>query len=126
MHIKFPSSIETRCHTLLEVNMYLKLRNGYLAIEQLGPDEKTSGGIIIPTTIRQGTLRFGKVIEVGPGELVQGQFVKMDVEKGNEVIFDMSRTAPIQIDGKDLVICNMVDIIAVVSAKHLSVVPPSK
>jgi chaperonin GroES len=106
--------------------MYLKLRNGYLAIEQLGPDEKTSGGIIIPTTIRQGTLRFGKVIEVGPGELVQGQFVKMDVEKGNEVIFDMSRTAPIQIDGKDLVICNMVDIIAVVSAKHLSVVPPSK
>ena len=107
--------------------MILKLRNGNIAIEENAADEKSEGGLYIPKTVSQrGNLRFGKVLEVGPGELVQGIFVPMDIEKGNQVIFDASRTEPIEVDGKKIIICNMVNVIAVTSNKRLSVVPPSK
>lgn len=104
--------------------MIIKMRNGNIALEELASDERTSGGIYIPNNVsRRGSLRHGRIVETGPGELVQGQFVTADFEKGQEVIFDVSRSETIEIDGKKLTICNMVDIIATVSAKHLSVVP---
>lgn len=104
--------------------MIIKMRNGNVAIEQLAANTKTTGGIYIPTTaVQRGSLRLGKIVEIGPGELIQGQFVSPDLEKGQDVIFDVSRSEEIEVDGKKLTICNMVDIIAVVSAKHLSVVP---
>lgn len=106
--------------------MIIKMRNGNVAIEQLAADERSSGGIYIPTTaIKIGNLRMGRIVETGPGELVQGQFVAMDINKGDEVIFDISRSEALEVEGKKLVICNMVDIIATISAKHLSVVPKS-
>jgi co-chaperonin GroES (HSP10) len=104
--------------------MIIKMRNGNIALEEAAADERTTGGIYIPTTVgRKGSLRFGKVIETGPGELIQGLFVKVDFEKGQDVIFDASRSEIIEIEGKKLTICNMVDIIATISAKHLSIVP---
>ena len=105
--------------------MIMKLRNGNVAIEEAAADEKSEGGLYIPKTVSQkGNLRFGKVIDVGPGEYVQGFYVPMDIEKGNQVIFDISRTEPIEVDGKKLIICNMVNVIAVM-ATRLSVVPPA-
>jgi co-chaperonin GroES (HSP10) len=109
-----------------EENMIIKLRNGNVALEEIVAADRTTGGIYIPQTAAvRSHLRHGKVFDVGPGELVQGQFVKMDIEKGDDVIFDSSRSEVIEIDGKKLTICNMVDIIATVPARHLSVVPPA-
>lgn len=105
--------------------MLLKMRNGNVALEELASDQKTSGGLYIPqNAITRTNLRYGRILDFGPGELVQGLFIKPDLEKGQEVIFDSSRSETIEIDGKKTIICNMVDIIAVV-AKHLSVVPPA-
>jgi co-chaperonin GroES (HSP10) len=125
VHIEIQREIQKGAVRYLEDKvMIIKMRNGNIALEELASDERTSGGIYIPTTAaRIGTLRHGRVVEVGPGELVQGQFVAVDFEKGQEVIFDVSRSETIEVDGKKLTICNMVDIIATVSAKHLSVVP---
>ena len=72
--------------------MYLKMRNGSVAIELLEPEEKSKGGIFIPITVRQGKLQFGKIVEAGPGELVQGQMVEMDLKKGDDIIFDASHS----------------------------------
>lgn len=106
--------------------MYLNMRNGNVAIELVTPSEKTAGGIYIPGTATQKALRYGKIVAAGPGELVQGQFVDPKLEKGQEVLFDITRSEAITIDGTDIYICNMVDVIATVSAKHLSVVPSRK
>jgi len=106
--------------------MIIKMRNGNIALEESAADERTSSGLYIPQTVgRKGSLRFGKVVETGPGELVQGIFVKVDFEKGQDVIFDASRSEIVEVEGKKLTICNMVDIIATVHAKHLSIVPGS-
>lgn len=102
--------------------MYLKLRNGNVAIELLEPDTMTSGGIFIPQNIRRGILQYGKVVAAGPGELIQGKFIENDLKKGDEVIFDSSHSEPVQVDGKTNYICNMVDVVGVIN-KNLSVVP---
>jgi chaperonin GroES len=111
--------------TPMEENMYLKLRNGNVAIELLEPESKTPGGIFIPQTVRQGILQYGKIVAAGPGELVQGQFIENDLKKGDEVIFDSSHSEPVKVDGKMNYICNMVDVVATVK-KNLSVVPDKK
>lgn len=103
--------------------MNLKMRNGNVAIDmydaQMG---QTSGGIYLPSVGKPGALRIGKIIDIGPGELVQGQFVKPNLEKGEEVVFDSTRSEPLSINGETIWICNMVDIIACIP-KNLSVVP---
>lgn len=106
--------------------MYLKMRNGNVAIELLAPRDKTPGGIIIPNTAREGILRYGRIIAAGPGELVQGQFIDMDLKIGDEVVFDSSHSEPVIVDGNTTYVCNMVDVLAVVQVKHLSVVPDAK
>lgn len=106
--------------------MIIKMRNGNIALEETAANERTTSGLYIPQTVgHKGSLRFGKIVEVGPGELIQGTFVKADLDKGQEVIFDASRSEVIEVEGKKLTICNMIDVIAVVNAKHLSVVPPA-
>lgn len=106
--------------------MHLRMRNGNVAIKTLAPAEKTPSGIYIPKTASEGSLRLGKVVEAGKGELVQGQFVECDLRKGDEVLFDITHSASVSVDGETLFICNMVDVIATVSAKHLAVVHPKK
>lgn len=106
--------------------MHLKMRNGNVAIvvEDTGMG-KSAGGIFLPGTEKKGALRIGKIVEVGPGELVQGQFIKTDLEKGDEVVFDASHSEPLSVNGEVVWICNMVDVIATI-VKHLSVVLPEK
>lgn len=106
--------------------MHLKMRNGNVAIvvNDSGMGQ-SAGGIFLPGTERKGALRIGKVLDCGPGELVQGHFTKPDLEKGDEVVFDASHSEPLSVNGDTVWICNMVDVIATIS-KHLSVVPPAK
>lgn len=106
--------------------MKIKMRNGNVAIKLSAPQDKTRGGIYVPTTVRQGILQLGRIIAAGPGELVQGQFVEMDLQIEDEVVFDTSHSEPLVIDGETVYICNMVDVVATVSGKYLSVVPKAK
>lgn len=105
--------------------MHLKMRNGNVAINvQEGGMGQTSGGIFLPQTSKPGNLRIGKIVEVGPGELVQGTFTKPELEKGEEVVFDASHAEPLSVNGDTVWICNMVDVIACIKMQRLSIVPP--
>jgi co-chaperonin GroES (HSP10) len=106
--------------------MYLKMRNGNVALELLDEQSQTPSGLFIPQTVRKGNLQCAKVFATGPGELIQGTFVQMDIEKDDEVVFDITHSEPITVDGKTLYVCNMVDVVAIISAKHLSIVPSAK
>jgi chaperonin GroES len=103
--------------------MHIRMRNGNVAIQLMNEQSVTPGGIVIPQSVKRGILQYGKVFSVGPGELIQGKFIEMDLKKDDEVIFDSSHSEPVQIDRNTIYICNMFDVIATVSAKHLSVVP---
>lgn len=106
--------------------MNLKMRNGNVAITIQNNDiGQSSGGIYLPQTSKPGNLRIGNIIEVGPGELIQGQFIKPELKKDDEVVFDASHAEPLLANGETIWICNMVDVIAIIKKQHLSIVSPA-
>jgi len=70
-------------------------------------EEKTEGGIIIPQTSQESTIIKGVVFEVGNDP-------KLEVKKGQVIIYDKYTGQPISYAGDNYVVLHQSDIIAVV------------
>src|SRR2546430_8170413 len=58
-----------------------------LIVEVLEEEETTVSGIVLPDTAKEKPQR-GRVLAVGPGARDEdGDYIKMDVEEGDEIIF---------------------------------------
>ncbi len=76
--------------------------------------ETTEGGIIIPDTANEKPLE-GVVVAVGDGAILQnGKKVAMTVKKGDVVFFGPYSGTEIALEGKDHVIIDENEIIAIV------------
>jgi len=80
------------------------------AIEQ---DEKTASGIVLPGAAKEKP-QLATVVAVGPGGLVDGKEVKMQVKVGDKVLYSKYAGAEFKIDGEEVVIVRQADILAVV------------
>ena len=58
--------------------------------------------------------QIAEVIEVGPGEEVEGKTIKMLVKKGDKVIASKYAGTEIKYEGQDLIIVKQSDILAIV------------
>ena len=93
----------------------IEMRNGTVAIQEAKGDEVSAGGIILADPeASKGSLRMGKILGVGPGEYMQGHFVANTLKPGDEVVFDFGHCAPITIDAEKILMCSMVDVLAIV------------
>ena len=94
--------------------MKLKPLDDRIVIKQLEAEEKTTGGIILPDTAKEKP-QIGKVIETGPGKLLEtGKRAKMSVKKKDEVIYARYGGNEIEIDGEKYVILRESDIHGIV------------
>ncbi|MEE8445321.1 MAG: co-chaperone GroES [Alphaproteobacteria bacterium] len=85
-----------------------------VVVEALGAEVKTAGGVIIPDTAQEKP-QEGKVISVGPGVRDDdGKYVKLDVKKGDRVLYGKWSGTEVKIDGKDLLIMKESDIMGIV------------
>ena len=83
-----------------------------LIVEVLAEEEITSSGIVLPDTAREKPQR-GKVLSVGPGSRDEdGEYVKMDVEEGDEIIFSKYGGTEIKVDGDEVLILRESDVLA--------------
>src|SRR5256885_1599149 len=58
-----------------------------LIVEVLDEEETTISGIVLPDTAKEKPQR-GRVLAVGPGGRDEdGEYIKMDLEEGDEIIF---------------------------------------
>ena len=78
-------------------------------IKRVEAEEKTKGGIILASSAKE-TPQIAEVIEVGPGTAE----VKIDVKKGEKVVFKRFGGTEIEYDGEEYVILAYNDILAVV------------
>jgi chaperonin GroES len=78
-------------------------------IEPNAAEEKTASGIIIPDTAKEKPQK-GKVIAVGPGTTDE----KMEVKKGDMVLYGKYSGTELTIEGKDFLIMKQSDILAVI------------
>ena len=88
------------------------LHDRVLAI-RIDPEEKTSGGIIIPDTAREKP-QEGKVVAVGPGKLDDsGKRISMAVKKDDKILFGKYAGTDIEIDGIEHLILKEDDILCI-------------
>ena len=88
-----------------------------LIVEVLDEEETTVSGIVLPDTAKEKPQR-GKVLAVGPGARDEdGDYIKMDVAVGDEVIFSKYGGTEIKVGADDVLILRESDVLAkVVSA----------
>ncbi|MCR5230398.1 MAG: co-chaperone GroES [Solobacterium sp.] len=78
-------------------------------IKRVEAEEKTKGGIILASSAKEAP-QIAEVIEVGPGT----EDVKVDVKKGEKVIFKRYGGTEIEYEGEEYIILAYADILAVV------------
>jgi chaperonin GroES len=81
-------------------------------VEVLDEEDVTASGIVLPDTAREKPQR-GKVLAVGPGSRDEdGEYIKMDVEEGDEVIFSKYGGTEIKLGVDEVLILRESDILA--------------
>jgi chaperonin GroES len=85
-----------------------------VVVKRIEEDERSAGGIIIPDTAKEKPSQ-GKIVAVGPGTLDEnGKTVKLDVKKGNKVLFGKWSGTEVKIDGDELLIMKESDIMGII------------
>ena len=87
-----------------------------LIVETLEEEETTSSGIVLPDTAKEKPQR-GRVLAVGPGSRDEsGNYVKLDLEAGDEIIFSKYGGTEIRLGPDDYLILRESDVLAKVIA----------
>ena len=84
-----------------------------VVLKQLEAEETTASGIVLPGNAQEKPQQ-AEVIAVGPGGVVDGKEVKMEVATGNKVIYSKYAGTEVKLDGEEYIIVKQNDILAVV------------
>jgi chaperonin GroES len=83
-----------------------------VVVEPLEAEEKTAGGIVLPDAAKEKPQR-GRVISVGPGKrLDDGSFAKINLDKGDEVIYGKYSGSEVKVEGTEYKILRESDVLA--------------
>ena len=83
-----------------------------LIVEVIEEEETTTSGIVLPDTAKEKPQR-GKVLAVGPGPRDEdGEYIKMDVAEGDEVIFSKYGGTEIRLGTDEVLILRESDVLA--------------
>jgi len=94
--------------------MKLRPLHDRVLVEPVEAEEKSAGGIIIPDTAKEKPME-GKIIAVGDGARSDdGTVTKLDVKKGDRVLYGKWSGTEVKIDGTDLLIMKESDIMGIV------------
>ena len=94
--------------------MTLKPLADRVVLKRTEAEEKTKGGIIL-TSAAQEKPEVYEVLVVGPGGLVDGKEVKMEVKAGDKVIMGKYTGTTVKLDGVEYTIVRQNDILAIVT-----------
>ena len=85
-----------------------------ILVERLEAETKTTGGIVLPDTAKEKP-KSGKVLSVGDGKLLDdGTHQKMQIQKGDTVLFASYAGTEVKVKGKEYLILNESDILATI------------
>ena len=84
-----------------------------VVLKQVEAEETTKSGLIL-TTSAQEKPQEAEVIAVGPGGMVDGKEVTMQVKPGDKVIYSKYAGNEVKLEGEEYIIVRQNDILAVV------------
>lgn len=84
-----------------------------VVIKMVEAEETTKSGIILTASAKEKP-QIAEVVSVGPGGIVDGKEVKMNVKPGQKVITSKYSGTEVKLDGTEYVIVRESDILAIV------------
>lgn len=93
--------------------MTLKPLADRVVIKQVKAEEKTKSGIILSSAAQEKPEIY-EVIVVGPGGMIDGEVVVMEVKAGDKVITGKYTGTTVKLDGEEVTIVRQGDILAIV------------
>lgn len=84
-----------------------------VVIKLLEAEETTKGGIILASAAKEKP-QVAEVLAVGPGGVVDGKEVKMELKVGDKVLASKYAGTEVKIDGEEYTILRQSDILAIV------------
>ena len=93
--------------------MTLKPLADKVVVKRLEAEEKTKSGIYLAASAQEKPEVF-EVVAVGPGGMVDGNEVKMEVKAGDRVITGKYSGTTVKVDSEEYTIVRQNDILAIV------------
>ena len=86
-----------------------------IIVKRVDEETTSKGGIIIPDTAKEKP-QEGRVVAVGPGRTEDGKLIKLDVRKGDRILFSKYAGTEITLDGEEHIIMRQDDVLGVIEA----------
>ncbi len=95
--------------------MNLKPLGDRVVLKPIEAEVVTASGIILPGKEKEKPQQ-AEILSVGPGGVVDGKEIKMEVKVGQKVIYSKYAGTEVELDGKDdkVIIVRQSDILAVI------------
>ena len=91
--------------------MHIKPLGDRVVIKMLEAEETTKSGIIL-TSKAQEKPQVAEVIAVGPGGMIDGKEIVMEVKVGDKVLMSQYAGTEVKLDGEEYTILRQSDILA--------------
>ena len=93
--------------------MTIKPLSDRVVIKMLEAEETTKSGIVLPGQAQEKPQQ-AEVVAVGPGGVVDGKEVKMEVKVGDQVIYSKYSGTEVKLDDEEYIIVKQSDILAII------------
>ena len=93
--------------------MNVKPLGDRVVIKNVEIEETTKSGILLTGAAKEKP-QMAEVLAVGPGGLVDGKEITMNVKVGDKVIYSKYAGTEVKLDGEEYIIVRQSDILAVV------------
>ena len=93
--------------------MTMKPLGDRVVIKNIEAEETTKGGIILAGAAKEKPV-MAEVVAIGPGGMVDGKEVKMQVKVGEKVIYSKYAGTEVKLDDEEYVVVRQSDILAIV------------
>ena len=93
--------------------MKLKPLFDKVVLKTLDTAETSRGGILLPNAAQEKQ-SVGEVVAVGPGGIVDGKEVTMQVKAGDKVLYSKYAGTDYKLDGVEHIIIRQTDILAII------------
>ena len=84
-----------------------------VVLKMIEAEETTKSGIVLPGSAKEKP-QMAEVIAVGPGGMVEGKEVKMELKVGDKVIARKYAGTEIKLDGQEYIVLRQADVLGIV------------
>ena len=84
-----------------------------VVVEAIAAEERTKSGFILPSAAQEKQ-QTAKIIAIGPGGVIDGKEIVMQVKVGDKVLCSNYAGSNFKVDGKEFTIIKQSDILAII------------